>query len=46
MNLYRGIVINKECTVGKDAVYEILKGTTGDVYGFILELNYTHSSIA
>ena len=28
MNLCRGIVINEECTVGKDAVYEILKGTT------------------
>ena len=28
MNIYRGIVINEKCTVGKDAVYEILKGTT------------------
>lgn len=27
MNFYRGIVINKESTVGKDAAYDILKGT-------------------
>lgn len=28
MNLYRGIVINKECSISKDAAYDILKGTT------------------
>ena len=38
MNLYRGIVINKECTVGKDAVYDILKGTTYNWRRLLLKL--------
>ncbi len=38
MNLYRGIVINEECTVGKDAVYEILKGTTYNWRRLLLHL--------
>ena len=38
MNLYRGVVINEECTVGKDAVYEILKGTTYNWRRLLLQL--------